>query len=335
MPVADVTSAVRPGWLEPYKPLLSNGDLQTIAARYWPASSPGGETESRLFETEPGVQVLGKANRGGGKATLVIVHGLTACAEARYMLSLASRACERGFDAVRLNVRSCGGTERLSPTLYHSGLTVDLRHVVEQLAPEPVFIAGFSMGGNMTLKLAGEWGDSPPAHVRGVCAISAPIRLDSCARRIGDRRNWIYEYRFLRQLKQAMRRKRAVTPGFWQDEQEFLRAGSIWEFDDRVTAKAFGFDDAEDYYRRSSAAGYLDRVRVPALLIEAADDPFIPFEVYDNAVFERNPSLQLVTSGAGGHVAFLSRNGRRFWAEEQALNFFEAILDKDRGGLPA
>lgn len=281
------------------------------------------------------MKVLGKIDGVGGKATVVIVHGLTACSEARYMLSLAKRARERGFDALRLNVRSCGGTERLTPTLYHSGLTVDLRHVVEQLAPQPLFIVGFSMGGNMTLKLAGEWGDEPPPHVRGVCGISVPIRLDACARRIGERRNWIYEYRFLRQLKQAMSRKRAVTPGFWEDERAFLRADSIWEFDDKVTAEAFGFDDAEDYYRRSSAAGYLGRVRVPALLIEAADDPFIPFETYDDGVFAQNPWLQLVTSGDGGHVAFLSRNGRRFWAEEQALNFFEAALTADGGGLPS
>ncbi len=335
MPVCDVTSAGRPGWLETYKPLFDNGDLQTIVARYWPVQQSDNRVEERLFETEPGVQVLGKITRSAGKATVVIVHGLTACSEARYMLTLARRANERGFDTVRLNVRSCGGTERLSPTLYHSGLTVDLRHVIEQLAPAKVFVAGFSMGGNMTLKLAGEWGDEAPEHVLGVCGISVPIRLDLCARRIGERRNWVYEYRFLRQLRQAMQRKSAVTPGFWDDESLYLRAASIWEFDDKVTAKAFGFADADDYYRRSSSAGYLDQVRVPALLIEAADDPFIPFEAYDDAAFRENPMLQLATSEAGGHVAFLSRNGRRFWAEEQALNFFDAILDSPQRGLPS
>ena len=346
MPVADVTSAARPSWLDPYKPLFDNGDLQTVAARYWPVrlDAKGGPTESRLFDTEPGVKVLGKITRADGastgKATVVIVHGLTACSEARYMLSLANRALERGFDVARMNVRSCGGTEHLSPTLYHSGLTIDLRHVVEQLAPRPLFVAGFSMGGNMTLKLAGEWGEEAPAHWAGACGISVPIQLDACARRIGERRNRIYEYRFLRQLRQAMQRKMAVTSDFWQDEEAFLRADSIWEFDDKVTAKAFGFADAGDYYRRSSAAGYLERVRIPALLIEAADDPFIPIDVYDAAVLSENPWLQLVTSAAGGHVAFLSRNGssgsgRRFWAEEQALNFFEAILASRRPGLPS
>jgi predicted alpha/beta-fold hydrolase len=267
---------------------------------------------------------LGKINRGGGRGVVIAVHGLTACSEARYMLTLAQRALEEGFDVLRLNVRSCGGTERLAPTLYHSGLTEDLRSVVDQFASQDVYLVGFSMGGNMALKLAGEWGDAAPRHVRGVCAISAPIQLAECARRIGERRNRIYEYRFLCQLRAAVKTKQLLDPKFWPD-LDADRADSIYSFDELVTARTFGFASAADYYERSSAAGYLDRVRVPALLIQAEDDPFIPFSTYSHAAFQQNPALQVLPVPSGGHVAFLARGAARFWAEDQAVRFFASL----------
>jgi predicted alpha/beta-fold hydrolase len=317
----------------PYEPLFRSGDVQTIAGRYWPGGLNEGRwpTQQRLFQTAPNVQVLGKINRGGGRGVVIAVHGLTACSEARYMLTLANRALEDGFDVVRLNVRSCGGTEHLAPTLYHSGLTEDLRSVVDQFAPEDVFLVGFSMGGNMALKLAGEWGDAVPRHVRGVCAISAPIQLAECARRIGERRNWIYEYRFLRQLRAAVRRKQLLDPEFWP-ELAVDRADSIYSFDELVTARTFGFASAADYYERCSAAGYLDRVRVPALLIQAEDDPFIPFSAYNHAAFQHNDALRLARMPGGGHVAFLARGAARFWAEDQAVRFFDSLAQSPSVG---
>lgn len=310
----------------PYEPLFRDGDAQTIAGRYWPGGLDEARwpTQSRLFQTASDVQVLGKINRGGARGVVVAVHGLTACSEARYMLTLANRALQRGFDVLRLNVRSCGGTERFSPTLYHSGLTADLRSVIDQLSSSDVFLIGFSMGGNMALKLAGEWGDAVPRHVRAVCAISAPIQLAQCARRIGERRNWIYEYRFLRQLRAAVKRKQSLDAQFWPD-LDLDRADSIYAFDELVTARTFGFASAADYYERSSAAAYLDRVRVPTLLIQSEDDPFIPFSTYSHAALQQNSALRLLRTPHGGHVAFLARGGARFWAEDQAVRFFDSL----------
>ncbi len=317
----------QPHWVRPYQPLLPQGDAQTIAARYWPAGWDEARypTESRLLPTETGVQVLAKVNHIGAARTVLLVHGLTACSEARYMLTATRLALESGFNTVRLNVRNCGGTERLAPTLYHSGLTVDLRHVAESLDAEPLYILGFSMGGNMALKLAGEWGDAAPAHVRGVCGVSVPIRLDLCSKRIGEARNRVYELRFLRQLRATLAYKKLLMPEIFQ-RIDGAGASSIWDFDDCVTAPSFGFESAADYYSRASAAAYLDRVRLPSLLIEAEDDPFIPWSVYaDDPVFERNPQVTLLASRRGGHVAFLAHNSHRFWAEEQALRFFETL----------
>lgn len=335
-PAEAVSFLDRSDWQLPFRPLFRNGDLQTILGRYWPRSLDERRfpTVSKLFRTEPDTQVLAKFNAppdGGVSAhrpTVLAIHGLTACDRAPYMLSSAQIALESGFDAVRLNVRNCGGTEHLCNTLYHSGLTVDLRAVVDQLAPRPLCLLGFSMGGNIALKLAGEWGGAVPEHVRGVCSISAPIQLDMCSRHIGLRRNFIYERRFLLQLRDAVRRKNAATPGLFADPK-VADVSSIWEFDERVTAPAFGFEDAADYYGQSSAAGYLGQIRVPTLLIQARDDPFIPFVAYDVRSIQENPCLTLLNPDHGGHVAFLGRGSARFWAIQQAVRFFEACAGRD------
>ncbi len=326
MPVISAESLSRPDWVQPFVSAVPGGDLQTIVARYWPASIDEARfpTEERFFDTEPGVRILAKVNRAGGDVTVLLVHGLAACTEARYMLTLAARALETGYDVIRVNVRNCGGTEHLCPTLYHSGLTIDWRRIVEQLAPRPLLLVGFSMGGNQVLKLAGEWGESPPAHVLGVCGVSVPIRLDVCSRRIGEFRNRIYEVRFLRQLGETVRVKQRLMPEVFGELES--RHPSVWEFDDKVTAPAFGFAGAADYYANVSAAGYLEKIRLPALLIAARDDPFVPFTPYEDAVFARNPRLTLLETRSGGHVAFLAKGRKRFWAEEQVLAWLGTLL---------
>jgi hypothetical protein len=313
----------------PYRPLFRNGDAQTVIARYWPVRPDGDyfPARERIFQTEPDVRVLAHENRtGNGNETpiLLILHGLAASSTAPYVRRLTQAALTAGYDVVRPNVRNCGDTEHLSPTLYHSGLTADLRAIVDELAPAPLFIVGFSMGGNIALKLAGEWGRDPPTHVRGICGISVPIRLGECSRRIGQPRNRIYERRFLRMLRRTFRKKQQLMPEYYSSFS-VDRIRSIYEFDEHITSPAFGFSGADDYYEKCSAAAFLPRVRVPSLLIHAADDPFIPVETYDDPVFEQNPYVRLLATKYGGHVAFLSRSQPRFWAEEQALVFFAEL----------
>ena len=332
MPPASHTVFDRDDWRLPFKPLFRQGDFQTIAGRYWPVALDERRwpSKSRFFQTEPDTQVLGRLNIQSNdapdkaRATVLAVHGLTACDHAPYMLSSAQIALGAGFDVVRLNVRNCGGTEHLSPTLYHSGLTSDLRQVVEQLAPQPLFLLGFSMGGNMVLKLAGEWGEDPPPHVRAVAAISAPIRLDACSMRIGKSRNWVYEQRFLRQLRATMRLKARVMPAAYP-QPDFAGVNSIWKFDDKFTAPAFGFRSAAHYYEQCSSAGFLDQIRVSSLILQAQDDPYIPFEVFREPAFDTNPWVNLVAKPHGGHVAFLAKGAQRFWAQQQAMSFFDAV----------
>ena len=259
-----------------------------------------------------------EANR---KGTLLIAHGLEGSSKSPYVLRMASRALDAGFQVVRLNIRNCGGTEHLGPTLYHSGLTTDLRAVAEQLTDEPLFIVGFSMGGNMALKLAGEWGNASPSHVKAICAVSPPIDLAECALRIAERRNRIYETRFLKRLRQTLtRKKRLMSVSYTLEAFESIR--TLIDFDNAYTAPAFGYRDAFDYYAHASSSRFLHNIQVPALVVHAQDDPFIPFKVFDHSAFRENPHLQLLAPRFGGHVAFLSREQPRFWAEEQALRFF-------------
>ena len=315
---------------ESFQPLFQSGDWQTVVARFWPAviNLRKYPVETRLFDTEPGVRVVAHCHwrhQANLKGTILIAHGLEGSSQSPYVLRMASRALDAGFQVVRLNIRNCGGTEHLGPTLYHSGLTTDLRAVAEQLTDGPLFIVGFSMGGNMALKLAGEWGNASPSHVKAICAVSPPIDLAECALRIAERRNRIYETRFLKRLRQTLtRKKRLMSVSYTLEAFESIR--TLIDFDNAYTAPAFGYRDAFDYYAHASSNRFLHNIQVPALVVHAQDDPFIPFKVFDHPAFRENPHLQLLAPRFGGHVAFLSRQQPRFWAEEQALRFCEGFV---------
>lgn len=329
-PSADILR--RGDWLIPYYPLIRDGDVQTIVARYWPRSLDTRRfpTKSRYFQTDADTTVLAKVNEANSglpadqRATVLSLHGLVACDQAPYMITSAQAALSVGFDSVRLNMRNCGGTEHLCKTLYHSGLTHDLRRVVDELAPRPVYILGYSMGGNIALKLAGEWGECAPSHVRAVCAISPPVQLAMCSREMGRPRNWVYELRFRRRLKAAMRRKMALMPEEFP-ERDFSSMKTLWQFDDQITAPAFGFADAADYYDQCSSAAFLGDIRIPTLVLHAQDDPFIPFQAFDVDTFGQNPWISLLAPPHGGHVAFLGRSGSWFWGQQQAMQYFGAV----------
>ncbi len=248
---------------------------------------------------------------------MLLSHGLEGSADSTYMRWMARAALEAGFDVARLNVRNCGGTEHLAPTLYNSGVTADLRSLVEQFADRRVFLVGFSMSGNQALKLAGEWGERAPSHLAGVCAISAPIDLAAGARRLAEPQNRIYELNFLWSLRARMKRKARLWPGRHSLEP-LRRVHSIIDFDHYITAPAFGFRDAWDYYEQSSARPYIPAIRTPSLVVQAQDDPFVPFDSFQ---WPENPSVQLLAPEHGGHVSFLSRPRPRFWAAAQVVRF--------------
>ena len=287
--------------------------------------------EARLFETEPGVQVLVHSQRPAGEAVaeIILVHGLEGSSDAGYARSLAHAALKAGFAAHRFNMRSCAGTEHLSgKALYHSGQTSDLAAVLGAIKGRaPVFLAGFSLGGNVVLKLAGELGEAAKGLIAGVTAVSAPIDLAACARRLQARSNFIYSNRFLKRLKQRIRLKERLSPGLFQLD-DLDRVKSVYEFDDKFTALAFGFGTADNYYATQSASQFLDRIRVPALLVQAKDDPLIPFDVYSHPAFSNNPWLRLLPVDHGGHLGFVAKTKPRFWLDEVLVQWMEKVRNK-------
>jgi predicted alpha/beta-fold hydrolase len=306
--------------MRPFEPLFRSPHLQTIASHYW--RRDGGESRfplrARHYRTEPDVEVLvaWQQPEAAARGTVVMVHGLEGSGEAGYMRSLAGAALGRGFAAHRFHMRTCGGTENLCRTLYHAGLTSDLRAVVEQL-DGPVYLVGFSLGGNVVLKLAGELGDSARPRIAAVCAVSTPLDLAACAARIHERDNWLYERRFVLRMRDRLR----ATGRYRPEEYESLR--SVFDIDDRITAPSFGFGNAANYYATQSSRQFLDKIRVPALLLQAKDDTFIPFRVFEG--LPQNPCVKLIATEYGGHVGFIARGPSRFWVDDTLLAWIETL----------
>ena len=243
------------------------------------------------------------------------------------MLATAQKAFRLGFNVVRMNLRNCGGTEHLTPTLYHGGLSEDLRAVVKELIKRDglsrLFLVGFSLGGNMVLKLVGEYGEHPPKEIVAVSAISPSVDLDASGTSIGQRSNWIYHRDFVRRLKNRIKLKGKLYPEVY-DISELHLVHTLREFDERFTSVAHGFADAADYYYKASALRVMDKIRVPTLIIHAEDDPFIPFAPLRDPSVAANPYVLLLAPKRGGHVAFVAaaaNNEDRFWAENRVLEF--------------
>ncbi len=315
-----------------FQPFFRNPHLLTIAGNFWARRIDGdrfpvvrklyridSQTAITAFEHQP------QAPRG----QIVFAHGLEGSAAAGYIASFSQAALTRGYGVHRLNLRSCGGTEDLCETMYHSGLTSDTWQIIQEIRArtgQPTFLVGFSLGGNMALKLAGEVGATDV--LSGVCSVSAPIDLAACVRTLGKRSNFLYERRFLDRLRSRIQRKSRLTPHLYScDGLDDVK--TIWEFDDRFTAPLFGFGTAANYYATQSAVNYLDAIRVPALVIHAEDDPLVPADVYQHPAFQANPALNLVTTKYGGHLGFLSRHKPRFWLDETVLNWMEQLLRTD------
>lgn len=319
-----------------FVPLFPGGHIQTIASHYWKRrlDTVRYPVERKLYRTDPETQVLVASQRpkGAARGEVVLVHGLESSSEAGYMAGLSQAALEAGYAAHRLNLRTCGGTAHLAKTFYHSGLTCDLEAVLREFAARglgPVFVAGFSLGGNVALKLAGELGEEAAALMGGVCAVSTPIDLAASCRRIERWDNRIYLRRFVRRM---LRRLEATGR---YSRKDLAGLSTIREIDDRVTAPAFGFRDAAHYYETQSAARYLDRIRVPALLIQAQDDPLIPFESYRHPAFGSNPCLTLLAPRNGGHVGFLARGRPRFWAEAVIVDWIARLTGTNGRARPS
>ena len=301
----------------------------TIVARFWPRRSllKGIPTDPRLFTVVPDTQLLGHCHWQPdcqSHRTVILIHGLEGSSESHYMQGTARKAWRAGCNVVRLNQRNCGGTEPLTPTLYHSGLSGDLAAVVTELQTKDglrsIWVVGYSMGGNLALKMAGEARASLPA-LGGVIAVCPNIDPGACVAALEQPSNWLYQRHFLKKLKARLRRKAQLFPGRF-DVSPLSRISTLREFDNTYTAPDGGYASAEDYYDRSAARHVLADIRVPTIILVAQDDPFIPYRMFEDEAIKTNRWIRLWAPKHGGHCGFIQRprqNEDCYWAENRLV----------------
>ena len=316
----------------PY-PLLKGAHRMTLTPRWWPR--PGllqnVPTVDRMFEVQPGSRLLTKCHWQPSpftSPTLLLVHGLEGCTESHYMRGIAHKAWHAGLNVIRMNQRNCGGTEHLTPTLYNGGMSGDLHAIIAELEHHDrlseIWVVGYSMGGNLALKLAGEVNDDLPT-LQGVVAVCPNIHPAKCVEALQQPENWMYYKYFLINLKARLQRKAQIFPDKW-DLSQLKSIRTLREFDDAFTAKDDGYENALDYYERSGSRHVLGSIQRPTLIITAQDDPFIPFSIFEESTIKTNPAIRFMAPRYGGHCGFLQRPQTHedlFWAENRLLEFVQ------------
>jgi len=344
MDVVAGAGETRRTWLTEYEPhpWLTNGHLQTIVGNFFPRPAFSLPTEAETVEVDPadGSRVLCHCHWQpervrASRLTVVLLHGLNGSSNSRYICGIATLAWEAGMNVVRMNMRNCGGTDALTSTLYHSGRSADVgavvRHFTDRFGLERVALVGYSMGGNIVLKLAGEWGNRAP--LVGVATVCPAIDLAAGADALHEPGNRIYEWHFLHALMQRFHRKATMYPDVYRNHK-VGPVRSIREFDQKIIAPNCGFKDADDYYYRAASARVIDRVAVPTLVLLAQDDPFIRFFPETRARILANPHIDFIEPRHGGHCAFLSRrsSGGGHWAEVTVVRYLQAVTGGSAAG---
>jgi hypothetical protein len=325
-----------PEWFTPFvtRRGLTNGHLQTIIGNFLPRPAFRLSSVAETVEVDPadGSRVLCHSHWQPEPArhlTLVLVHGLEGSSESRYILGVAARAWAEGCNVIRMNMRNCGDSESLTPTLYHSGLSGDVgavvRHYAERYGLERVALVGYSMGGNMVLKLAGEWGSRPPLFA--VATVCPAIDLAPGADALHEPLNRGYEWRFLRGLMARYTHKAKLFPGIYVPPREIGPVASIRQFDNKIVARYWDFRDADDYYYRAASARVVDGIAAPTLILCAKDDPFIRLLPETRAKLHDNPYITFVETRHGGHCAYLSRDRGNdiHWAEAAVIRYLLTV----------
>src|SRR5271157_1157866 len=321
----------------PRRPFLG-GHAQTLAGNFLPRRNQLPAAEQRLFHVEQGVQILCHCHWQADRAqtmTLIIVHGLEGSSESQYVIGTGSKAWAAGMNVLRMNMRNCGDTEHLGPTLYNSSMSGDVGAIALALIAndglQKLAFVGYSMGGNLVLKLLGEWGKQAPAEVKAGVGVSPAMDLAPSADALHKPVNRAYEWKFLRGVRGRVLRKAGLYPEHYKIVPGDMRSmRSLRDFDDQVTARYCGFRDAQDYYTRAASANVLDRIAVTTLVLHAEDDPFIRVLPETREKLLHNPNITYVETASGGHCAFLAEpngyDGR--WAERQAVRFIQAQQGK-------
>lgn len=309
--------------------LCSNPHVQTIIPTLF-RRVPGVTYQRERIETSDRDFLDLDWSKVGGRRVAIVLHGLEGDSSRPYMMGMVKALNRTGWDALAMNFRGCSGEPNRALRMYHSGETDDLNTVVCHVANTGIYadvaLVGFSLGGNVILKFLGEQGNGISPLVKAAVAISVPCDLKACSDRLKEFRNRPYLHRFLKLLHGKIRAKALMMPDRINDAG-FDRIRLLSEFDDRYTAPIHGFRDSADYYEKASSKQFLTTISVPALLINAADDPFLSETCFPVEEANVNPHFFLEIPRHGGHVGFMSFNRTgEYWSETRATSFLQTVL---------
>jgi len=343
-----IVSSTVQSWLTPLNPrhFLRNGHLQTLAGNFLPRSISLPQPETLLVEVDGPV-----AGPGYGygpsyvlchchwqpeqvraqRLTIVLVHGLEGSSSSQYMLGNAAHASAAGFNVIRMNMRSCGGTDDICPTIYHSGRSSDVAAVLAKVVRthqlESIALVGYSMGGNLVLKFAGEVASTPPPQLKAVVGVSPLMDLAVSSAALHEPQNRIYEWHFLRNMIARVRRRANLFPEIYGGA-EISKIHTMRLFDEHIVARYGGFAGADDYYHSVASSQYAGRLSIPTLILHSVDDPFIRLLPSTRDALIANPNVTFIETTYGGHCAFLESPGPGYdgrWAEKTLVGFLREI----------
>jgi uncharacterized protein len=309
-----------------YKPpfFLFNAHLETIFPSLLRRVKSLPYVRERLVTPDEDFLDLDWIKKGSSRL-IIISHGLEGNSERAYVRGMARASYQNNFDVLAWNYRGCSGEVNRQLRFYHSGATDDLATVVSharKLYPE-IYLIGFSLGGNLTLKYLGEQAAAP--EVKRAVVFSVPLNLHTSCLKIAEPSNWIYQRRFLKSLTHKVLQK---SPHFRElDTNDIFKLKTLLEFDDRYTAPLHGFKDAITYYEQCSAIRFVNHITIPTLIVNALNDPFLSSDCYPVEQLKGHACVKLETPDFGGHVGFsqFAKNGL-YWSEERALKFISSEI---------
>ncbi len=308
--------------------LLGNNHLQTILPTLFRKVKGVNYIRERMNTPDGDFIDLDISSIGADRA-VILSHGLEGKSERAYMRGMIKAFNKRGWDGVSFNFRGCSGVMNITSATYHSGKTDDLHSVIQYLLTEKKYksisLVGFSLGGNLTLKYAGEMGTQIPSQIKCAIGISAPCDLISSSIELHKKKNILYSKRFLSTLVEKMKAKEYLHPAGISRDYNSIK--TLKDFDDKFTAPLNGFIDAMDYWGKCSSAKYINGTAIPTLILNAKDDPILGEKCFPYKEAMESKIIYLEVPEKGGHMGFITfcKNGE-FWHETRAAEFAERHL---------
>ncbi len=307
--------------------ILKNGHINTIFPTLFRRQKTPDYSRQRLVTSDDDFLDLDCLFNNNKRLT-ILCHGLEGSSLSNYMIGTARLLQKNDWDVMAMNFRSCSGEMNRQIKMYHSGATYDLDEVIQEYFPlySEIVLVGFSLGGNVILKYAGEQGIDINPKIKAVVGISVPVDLEAGSINIGKPSNFIYENKFLKALLEKITFKAKKYPS--QIDAELInQVKTLYDFDDFFTGPIHGFENAKDYYTKCSSKQFIKAIHLPSRIINAIDDPFLPEECYPYKEVENHRYVELITPRYGGHVGFVELGKEFYWSEKMILSFINSHSD--------